>query len=35
MFDPKSDPAMGARMDREKAANDKLAQKFAEYSGNQ
>ena len=27
MFDPKSDPAMGARMDREKAANDKLVQK--------
>ena len=27
MFDPKADPAMGARLDREKAANDKLAQK--------
>ena len=25
MFDPKADPAMGARMDREKAANDKIA----------
>ncbi len=25
MFDPKADPAMGARLDREKAANDKLA----------
>jgi hypothetical protein len=25
MFDPKADPAMGARMDREKAANAKLA----------
>ena len=25
MFDPKVDPAMGARMDREKAANDKIA----------
>jgi len=32
MFDPKSDPAMGARMDREKAANDKLAQKDKEAS---
>ena len=32
MFDPKSDPAMGARMDREKAANDKLAQKDKEDS---
>ncbi len=30
MFDPKADPAMGARMDREKAANDKLAQKDKE-----
>jgi hypothetical protein len=27
MFDPKVDPAMGARMDREKEANAKLAQK--------
>jgi len=27
MFDPKADPAMGARLDREKAANDKLANK--------
>ena len=32
MFDPKSDPAMAARMDREKAANDKLAQKDKEAS---
>ena len=32
MFDPKADPAMGARMDREKAANDKLAQKDKEDS---
>jgi hypothetical protein len=30
MFDPKADPAMGARMDREKAANDKIAQKDKE-----
>jgi hypothetical protein len=30
MFDPKADPAMGARMDREKAANDKLAQQDKE-----
>ena len=30
MFDPQSDPAMGARLDREKAANDKLAQKDKE-----
>ena len=27
MFDPKADPAMGARLDREKAASEKLAQK--------
>ena len=27
MFDPKADPAMAARLDREKEANDKLAQK--------
>jgi hypothetical protein len=27
MFDPNADPAMGARLDREKAASDKLAQK--------
>ena len=32
MFDPQSDPAMGARLDREKAANDKLAQKDKEDS---
>ena len=32
MFDPKADPAMGARLDREKAANDKLAQKDKEDS---
>jgi hypothetical protein len=32
MFDPKADPAMGARMDREKAANDKLAQNDKEAS---
>ena len=32
MFDPKADPAMAARMDREKAANDKLAQKDKEAS---
>ena len=30
MFDPKADPAMAARLDREKAANDKLAQKDKE-----
>jgi hypothetical protein len=30
MFDPKADPAMGARLDREKAANAKLAQKDKE-----
>ena len=27
MFDPKADPAMGARLDREKAAADKIVQK--------
>ena len=27
MFDPKADPAMGARLDREKAASDKIVQK--------
>ena len=32
MFDPKADPAMGARLDREKAANAKLAQKDKEKS---
>ena len=32
MFDPKADPAMGARLDREKAANDKLAQNDKEDS---
>ena len=32
MFDPKTDPAMAARLDREKAANDKLAQKDKEGS---
>ena len=30
MYDPKADPAMGARLDREKAANDKLLQKDKE-----
>ena len=30
MFDPKADPAMGARLDREKAASEKLAQKDKE-----
>jgi len=33
MFDPKADPAMGARLDREKAASDKLAQKDKEDAG--
>ena len=32
MFDPKADPAMGTRLDREKAANAKLAQKDKEKS---
>jgi hypothetical protein len=30
MYDPKADPAMGARLDREKAANDKLLKKDKE-----
>ena len=32
MFDPKTDPAMGARLDKEKEANAKLAQKDKEAS---
>jgi hypothetical protein len=32
MFDPKADPAMGARLDREKAAADKIVQKDKEDS---
>jgi hypothetical protein len=35
MFDPKADPAMGARMDREKEANAKLAQKDKEADAEQ
>ncbi len=35
MFDPKADPAMGARLDREKEASAKLAQKDKEASASE
>ena len=35
MFDPKADPAMAARLDREKEASAKLAQKDKEDAGNE